>query len=37
MSPKGSRHEAVKIALVDRWIRARPAGLVVAQQATSAD
>jgi Uma2 family endonuclease len=24
MSPKGSHHEAVKGALVDRWIRARP-------------
>ncbi len=24
MSPKGSRHEAIKIALVDRWIRTRP-------------
>ena len=34
MSPKGSRHEAVKIALVDRWIRARPADMVVAQETT---
>jgi len=24
MSPKGSRHEIVKSALLDRWIRARP-------------
>ena len=24
MSPKGRRHETVKTALVDRWIRARP-------------
>ena len=24
MSPKGRRHETVKIALVDRWIRADP-------------
>ena len=24
MSPKGSRHEVVKSALLDRWIRARP-------------
>ena len=27
MSPKGSRHEVVKIALVDRWYRARPIAL----------
>src|ERR1700678_3398107 len=24
MSPKGSRHEAIKAALLDRWFRARP-------------
>ena len=24
MSPKGSRHEALKNALIDRWVRARP-------------
>ena len=34
MSPKGRRHEAVKIGLVDRWIRARPENCVVAQETT---
>jgi Uma2 family endonuclease len=34
MSPKGSRHEAVKIALVDRLIRARPDNCTVAQETT---
>jgi Uma2 family endonuclease len=34
MSPKGSRHELVKIALVDCWIRARPIGCRVAQETT---
>ena len=34
MSPKGRRHEAVKIALVDRWVRARPDDCVVAQETT---
>jgi Uma2 family endonuclease len=34
MSPKGNHHEAVKIALVDRWIRARPENCTVAQETT---
>jgi Uma2 family endonuclease len=34
MSPKGSRHEAIKIALVDRWIRARPDNCWLAQETT---
>ena len=34
MSPKGRRHETVKIALVDRWIRARPESCTVAQETT---
>jgi Uma2 family endonuclease len=34
MSPKGSRHELVKIALVDGWIRARPIACRVAQETT---
>ncbi len=34
MSPKGRRHETVKIALVDRWIRARPENCTVAQGTT---
>lgn len=34
MSPKGRRHETVKIALVDRWIRARPENCTVAQETT---
>jgi Uma2 family endonuclease len=34
MSPKGRRHEAVKIALVDQWVRARPDDCVVAQETT---
>ena len=34
MSPKGSRHEAIKIALVDRWIRARPDDCWLAQETT---
>jgi Uma2 family endonuclease len=34
MSPKGSRHEAVKIALVDRLIRTRPDNCTVAQETT---
>ena len=34
MSPKGSRHEALKIALVDRWIRARPDNCWLAQETT---
>ncbi len=34
MSPKGSRHEAIKIALVDRWIRARPDTCWLAQETT---
>jgi Uma2 family endonuclease len=34
MSPKGNRHELVKIALVDGWIRARPIACRVAQETT---
>ena len=34
MSSKGSRHEAIKIALVDRWIRARPDNCWLAQETT---
>jgi Uma2 family endonuclease len=34
MSPKGSRHELVKIALVDHWIRARPIACRVAPETT---
>ncbi len=34
MSPKGSHHEAIKIALVDRWIRARPDDCWLAQETT---
>jgi Uma2 family endonuclease len=34
MSPKGSRHEAVKIVLVDRWIRGRPDSCWLAQETT---
>ena len=34
MSPKGSRHEAIKIALVDRWIRTRPDNCWLAQETT---
>jgi Uma2 family endonuclease len=34
MSPKGSRHEAIKIALVDRWIRSRPDNCWLAQETT---
>src|ERR1700722_6380320 len=34
MSPKGSSHELVKIALVDCWIRARPTACRVAQETT---
>jgi Uma2 family endonuclease len=34
MSPKGSRHEAIKIALVDRWIRGRPDNCWLAQETT---
>jgi Uma2 family endonuclease len=34
MSPKGSRHELIKIALVDCWIRARPIACRVAQETT---
>ena len=34
MSPKGRRHETAKIALVDRWIRARPENCTVAQETT---
>ncbi len=34
MSPKGSRHEVLKISLVDRFIRARPNDCVVAQETT---
>jgi Uma2 family endonuclease len=34
MSPKGSRHEAVKIALVDRLIRTRPDNCTVAPETT---
>ena len=34
MSPKGSRHEALKIDLVDLWIRARPDDVRLAQETT---
>jgi Uma2 family endonuclease len=34
MSPKGIRHEVVKRALVDRWIRARPEAIHLAQETT---
>ena len=34
MSPKGSHHEVVKSALVDRWIRARPDDCRLAQETT---
>jgi Uma2 family endonuclease len=34
MSPKGNHHEVVKIALVDRWIRARPEDCRLAQETT---
>ena len=34
MSPMGARHERVKVALVDRWIRARPDDCRVAQETT---
>ncbi len=34
MSPKGNQHEVVKIALVDRWIRARPEDCRLAQETT---
>ncbi len=34
MSPKGIQHEVVKIALVDRWIRARPGNCRLAQETT---
>jgi Uma2 family endonuclease len=34
MSPKGSGHEAIKIALVDRLIRTRPDNCTVAQETT---
>jgi Uma2 family endonuclease len=34
MSPKGSRHEAVKIALLDRWYRARPEHVRLAPETT---
>jgi Uma2 family endonuclease len=37
MSPKGSRHEAIKIALVDRWIRGRPDNCWLAQETTFRD
>ena len=34
MSPKGNRHEVVKIALNDRWVRARPGDCRIAQETT---
>src|SRR5271165_5125456 len=34
MSPKGNRHELVKVALTDRWIRARPDDCRLAQETT---
>ncbi len=34
MSPKGSQHEAVKSALVHRWIRARPEDCRLTQETT---
>jgi Uma2 family endonuclease len=34
MSPKGIRHEVVKRALLDRWIRARPEEVHIAPETT---
>jgi Uma2 family endonuclease len=34
MSPKGARHELVKVALVDLWIRKRPEDCRLAQETT---
>jgi Uma2 family endonuclease len=34
MSPKGRRHETVKIALLDRWYRARPEHVRLAPETT---
>ncbi|HEY1454598.1 MAG TPA: Uma2 family endonuclease [Roseiarcus sp.] len=34
MSPKGNHHEVLKIALLDRWVRARPENCTVAQETT---
>jgi len=34
MSPKGGRHEAVKVALMDRWCRLRPDSCRIAQETT---
>src|SRR5208282_6837191 len=34
MSPKGNHHEVVKIALLDRWYRARPEHVRLAPETT---
>ena len=34
MAAKGNRHEIVKVALLDRWVRARPDGVRVAPETT---
>jgi Uma2 family endonuclease len=34
MSPKGNQHEVVKIALLDRWYRARPDEVLLAPETT---
>jgi Uma2 family endonuclease len=34
MSPKGHRHEVVKVALLDRWYRARPGDVLLAPETT---
>ena len=34
MSPKGGRHEALKIALLDRWYRLRPDEVMIAPGTT---
>lgn len=34
MSPKGNRHEVVKVALLDRWYRARPDTCMLAPETT---
>ena len=34
MSPKGNQHEVVKVALIDRWYRARPDEVLLAPETT---
>ncbi len=34
MSPKGNQHEVVKVALLDRWYRARPDEVLLAPETT---